>query len=205
MNSATRSHLRPGTFTPRCTCNRVSSNESDPIARSSRRSRPPCDRCLASMDCSLGRRLRTCHHSAADQRAFFARSHFAGRSGRLTVVYRPYWVDGETGTSHGTPYGYDVRVPLFLFGKGIAAGEYLARRQPNRCRPHAGVSCRNHASPIRRSRADGSDHARSPSKYTPPRCHAEPSAVFCWAAPPHPNGSAIAPVTLSEELGLRAH
>jgi outer membrane receptor for Fe3+-dicitrate len=52
------------TFTPRCTCNRVSSNESDPIARSSRRSRPPCDRCLALMDCSLGRRSRTCHHSS---------------------------------------------------------------------------------------------------------------------------------------------
>ena len=70
-----------------------------------------------------------------DLRAFFARSHFAGRSGDLTVVYRPYWVDGETGTSHGTPYGYDVRVPLFLFGKGIAAGEYLDTVSPTDVAP----------------------------------------------------------------------
>jgi hypothetical protein len=45
------------------------------------------------------------------------------------------WVDGETGTSRGTPYGYDVRVPLFLFGKGIAAGEYLDAASPTDVAP----------------------------------------------------------------------
>jgi predicted AlkP superfamily pyrophosphatase or phosphodiesterase len=72
---------------------------------------------------------------AVDLRAAFARSHFAGRSGDLTVVYEPYWVDSETGTSHGTPFGYDARVPLFLFGKGIAPGEYLAVASPTDIAP----------------------------------------------------------------------
>jgi predicted AlkP superfamily pyrophosphatase or phosphodiesterase len=53
----------------------------------------------------------------------------------LTVLYRPYWIDDETGTSHGTPYGYDSRVPLFLFGKGIAAGEYLESASPTDIAP----------------------------------------------------------------------
>ena len=83
----------------------------------------------------VGETLENLPPLGADQRAFFARSHFAGRSGDLTVIYRPYWVDGETGTSHGTPYGYDVRVPLFLFGKGIAAGEYLDAASPTDVAP----------------------------------------------------------------------
>jgi predicted AlkP superfamily pyrophosphatase or phosphodiesterase len=72
---------------------------------------------------------------AADPHALFARSHLASRSGDLTVVYQLYWVDSETGTSHGTPYGYDVRVPLFLFGKGIAGGEYLEAASPTDIAP----------------------------------------------------------------------
>ena len=83
----------------------------------------------------VGETLENPPPRGTDQRALFARSHFAGRSGDLTVVYRPYWVDGETGTSHGTPYGYDVRVPLFLLGKGIATGEYLDTASPTDVAP----------------------------------------------------------------------
>ena len=70
-----------------------------------------------------------------DPRGMFARSHLAQRSGDLTVLYQPYWVDSETGTSHGSPYGYDVRVPLFLLGKGIAPGEYLDAASPTDIAP----------------------------------------------------------------------
>ena len=72
---------------------------------------------------------------AVDLRAAFARSHFSGRSGDLTVIYKPDWVDSETGTSHGTPFGYDARVPLFLFGKSIAPGEYPALASPTDIAP----------------------------------------------------------------------
>ena len=46
------------------------------------------------------------------------------------VLLKPYWITDETGTSHGSPYGYDTRVPLFLMGKGIVAGEYLTPVTP---------------------------------------------------------------------------
>ena len=59
-------------------------------------------------------------------------SYFAGRSGDLFVLQKPYWLtDGSadakkarTGTGHGTPYYYDQRVPVFLMGFGIQPGEY---------------------------------------------------------------------------------
>ena len=72
---------------------------------------------------------------AADSWAAFARSHYPGRSGDLTVVYQPYWVDSDTGTSHGTAYGYDARVPVFLLGPGIVPGEYLERASPTDVAP----------------------------------------------------------------------
>jgi len=65
-------------------------------------------------------------------------SRYPGRSGDMTVVPRPYWLfvtaDGSpqpgSATSHGTPYAYDQRVPVILFGAGIAPGEYLANATP---------------------------------------------------------------------------
>ncbi|PWT79849.1 MAG: hypothetical protein C5B57_13185 [Blastocatellia bacterium] len=59
-----------------------------------------------------------------------AHSYYAGRSGDLIVVLRPYWVGGTSGASHGTGFGYDTRVPLFLLGKGIVPGEYVAPASP---------------------------------------------------------------------------
>ena len=57
-------------------------------------------------------------------------SHFPGRSGDLVFVTRPYWVIEAGGTSHGTGYAYDARVPVLLMGKGITPGEYLASVSP---------------------------------------------------------------------------
>ncbi len=59
-----------------------------------------------------------------------AHSYDRERSGDLVVLLKPYWITDETGTSHGSPYAYDTRVPLFLMGKGIVAGEYLAPVTP---------------------------------------------------------------------------
>jgi predicted AlkP superfamily pyrophosphatase or phosphodiesterase len=62
-----------------------------------------------------------------------AASFFAGRSGDLFIVPKPYWLASSTpadkkrdyGTGHGTPYSYDQRVPVIFFGWGIQRGEYF--------------------------------------------------------------------------------
>lgn len=59
-------------------------------------------------------------------------SYHPGRSGDLIIIPRPYWLfgSGTTGTSHGAPYSYDQRVPLFLLGQGVKAGQYLTDAGP---------------------------------------------------------------------------
>ena len=60
-------------------------------------------------------------------------SYFAGRSGDLYVLQKPYWLldssleasKRATGTSHGTPYNYDQHVPVLFMGFGIQPGEYF--------------------------------------------------------------------------------
>jgi hypothetical protein len=49
------------------------------------------------------------------------------RSGDLYYQMKPYWVDRKTGTNHGTPYTYDVHVPLLWFGVGVKPGTYRQR------------------------------------------------------------------------------
>lgn len=65
-------------------------------------------------------------------------SYFAGRSGDLFVLQKPYWLTdsspdakkAHTGTSHGAPYFYDQRVPVLLMGFGIQPGEYFGPITP---------------------------------------------------------------------------
>ena len=45
-----------------------------------------------------------------------------GRSGDLLLVPKPYWLDGATPASHGTPHPYDRAVPLLAMGPGLRAG-----------------------------------------------------------------------------------
>jgi predicted AlkP superfamily pyrophosphatase or phosphodiesterase len=61
-----------------------------------------------------------------------AAGYYPGRSGDLIVFLRPYWLfgSGTTGTSHGSPYGYDQRVALFLMGQGIKAGRFAGDAGP---------------------------------------------------------------------------
>ena len=67
-----------------------------------------------------------------------AASYFAGRSGDLMIVPKPYWlVSGgsagkprDYGTGHGTPYLYDQRVPVLLMGWGIEHSEFFGQVTP---------------------------------------------------------------------------
>ena len=58
-------------------------------------------------------------------------SEFPGRGGDLFVIPKANWFFDRRdkaggwggGTTHGTPYAYDQRVPIVLMGAGIAAGK----------------------------------------------------------------------------------
>jgi predicted AlkP superfamily pyrophosphatase or phosphodiesterase len=49
-------------------------------------------------------------------------SFYAPRSGDVFIVPEPYYLTEATGTSHGTPYGYDTHVPVMFLGPQIKAG-----------------------------------------------------------------------------------
>jgi predicted AlkP superfamily pyrophosphatase or phosphodiesterase len=51
-----------------------------------------------------------------------ALSYYPGRSGDLTVLVKENWVMLAAGTTHGTLYDYDQRVPVILYGAGIRPG-----------------------------------------------------------------------------------
>lgn len=53
-----------------------------------------------------------------------------GRSGDLLVMAEPYWLAQATGTTHGTPYGYDRRVPVLFAGAGITPGRHMVPASP---------------------------------------------------------------------------
>ncbi|MGB3966095.1 MAG: hypothetical protein WBO45_05150, partial [Planctomycetota bacterium] len=45
-----------------------------------------------------------------------------GRGGEVQLVIKPYWLDGTTPASHGTPHGYDREVVAWALGGGAPAG-----------------------------------------------------------------------------------
>jgi predicted AlkP superfamily pyrophosphatase or phosphodiesterase len=65
-------------------------------------------------------------------------SFYAGRSGDLFIVPKPYWLlDGTApgkdrgyAANHGSPYNYDQHVPILMMGYGIQPGEYFAPATP---------------------------------------------------------------------------
>lgn len=54
----------------------------------------------------------------------FSLGFYAPRSGNLFILTEPYYLLDATGTSHGTPYGYDTHVPVLFWGAGIKPGRY---------------------------------------------------------------------------------
>ena len=51
-------------------------------------------------------------------------SYVPDRSGDLMFVPARHWVISDAGTNHGTPYDYDMRVPLALIGSRVVAGRH---------------------------------------------------------------------------------
>ncbi len=78
-----------------------------------------------------------------------AASFLKSRSGDLMIVPKPFWPwDFSTpgrprqyGTTHGTPYYYDQRVPVLLMGYGIRPGEYYGTITPADIAPTLASLC----------------------------------------------------------------
>jgi predicted AlkP superfamily pyrophosphatase or phosphodiesterase len=78
-----------------------------------------------------------------------ANNFFRARSGDLLIVPRPNWTwDFSTsarprqyGTTHGTPYYYDQRVPVLFMGYGIQSGEYFQSITPADIAPTLAALC----------------------------------------------------------------
>ncbi|MCH8022093.1 hypothetical protein IH785_19930 [candidate division KSB1 bacterium] len=52
-------------------------------------------------------------------------SFFPGRSGDVFFQLKENWLfHGPTGTNHGSPWKYNVHVPLLFYGSGIKPGVY---------------------------------------------------------------------------------
>jgi arylsulfatase A-like enzyme len=70
--------------------------------------------------------LASTRASDDEQLVFMRRSYAADRSGDLMFVPRPHWVLAEGGTNHGTPYDYDLRVPMVFMGAGLAPARLVS-------------------------------------------------------------------------------
>ena len=58
------------------------------------------------------------------------RNYFAGRTGDVFLVPKPYYVSSDKTTGHGTPYSYDTNVPVILWGPFFAPGRYASVASP---------------------------------------------------------------------------
>ena len=83
-------------------------------------------------------------------RAAEAAGFFKSRSGDLIIIPKPYWIwdysaPGKPrrsgGTSHGTPYYYDQRVPVILMGSGIRGGRFYEPATPADIAPTLATLC----------------------------------------------------------------
>ena len=59
-----------------------------------------------------------------------ALSYYAGRSGDLILVPRENWLLASSATTHGTQHAYEQRVPVILFGAGVAKGRFDTAATP---------------------------------------------------------------------------
>jgi predicted AlkP superfamily pyrophosphatase or phosphodiesterase len=76
-------------------------------------------------------------------------SYFPGRSGDLIVITKPFWFFDEKtkngrwseGTTHGSPYPYDQRVPILLMGAAVRPARYTNTVTPADIAPTLAELC----------------------------------------------------------------
>jgi predicted AlkP superfamily pyrophosphatase or phosphodiesterase len=114
-------------------------------------------------------------------RAAEAAGFFKSRSGDLLLVPKPYWIwdysapgkpKRSGGTSHGTPYYYDQRVPVILMGSGIRHGKYYEPATPADIAPTlatlCGITLATHDGRTLLEALDGSQTTQAPSSSRTP-------------------------------------
>jgi predicted AlkP superfamily pyrophosphatase or phosphodiesterase len=114
-------------------------------------------------------------------RAAEAAGFFKSRSGDLLIVPKPYWIwdysapgkpKRSGGTSHGTPYYYDQRVPVILMGSGIRRGKYYEPATPADIAPTlatlCGITLATHDGRTLLEALDGSQTTQAPSSSRTP-------------------------------------
>ncbi len=82
-------------------------------------------------------------------RRAIAAGYFAGRSGDIFFVPKPYWSFAfwsssqpkDVGATHGSLHFYDQRVPILLMGAGIRPGEYWTPATPADIAPTLAALC----------------------------------------------------------------
>jgi len=63
------------------------------------------------------------------------RGFFSSRSADLMVLDEPYWIRSPRGSTHGSPFGYDMHVPVIFMGPRIKPGRYDQNILPNDIAP----------------------------------------------------------------------
>ena len=87
--------------------------------------RGSCDRPNGRGECRRGRVMSRRMSSANGLcRVIVRTAPVAWRSCSTRIVLNPFWIRQKTGTTHGTPYPYDSRIPLIFMGNGIRDGRY---------------------------------------------------------------------------------
>ena len=64
--------------------------------------------------------------SADALQTLLANSMCEGRTGDVQFVLQPYWIEGATPATHGSPHTYDREVVAFAYGPGVPAGSRFA-------------------------------------------------------------------------------
>ena len=59
-----------------------------------------------------------------------SRSYFAGRTGDVFLVRKPYYVKSPDTAGHGTPYSYDTNVPVIFWESRFVSGRYSSEASP---------------------------------------------------------------------------
>jgi hypothetical protein len=57
------------------------------------------------------------------------------RSANVILILDPYWLFGDNGTTHSSPFDYDTHVPMLFLGPHIKAGRYNSNVAPNDIAP----------------------------------------------------------------------
>lgn len=85
-----------------------------------------CERVRAVMVAFATKDIRNDHNHTDPIRRALANAMSTRRTGDVQFVLQPYWLNGATPASHGSPHSYDREVVGLAMGKGLPRGVHMA-------------------------------------------------------------------------------